>query len=89
MKQLIFHLLLFGILFQAQAQDVMVAVKKGSALVNSAKLQSNSLPKKITKSTVINAESGTVLLVKKGDKYNKSSQSGCPKLLSPRKKRPL
>ena len=71
MKQLVFHLLLFGILFQAQAQDVMVAVKKGSALVNSAKLQSNSLPKKITKSTVINAESGTVLLVKKGDKYTK------------------
>lgn len=71
MKQLIFHILFFGILFQAQAQDVMVAVKKGSALVNGAMLQSNSLPKKITKSTVINAESGTVLLVKKGDKYTK------------------
>jgi hypothetical protein len=71
MKQFIFNLLLFGILFPAQAQDVMVAVKKGSAVVNGAKLQSNSLPKKITKSTLINAESGTVLLVKKGDKYTK------------------
>ncbi len=27
--------------------------------------------------------------IKKGDKYNKSSRSGRPKLLSPRKKRPL
>ena len=71
MKQLIFQLLLFGILFPAQAQDVMVAVKKGSAIVNGAKLQSNSLPKKITKSTVISGENGTVLLVKKGDKYTK------------------